>query len=280
MTLPPVDFSALHAAIKAGLQTQFPNVTVDYAYNRPGATLPVPCLLIDFESFDPDQLQNTGTDQLAVLLRFSIECVTSYKIESSTVSGKLNARILAGAVAAFVERNKWGLQTVTPGRFKSSAPENFYSKDLNYESWSVKWTHCAFLGANVWDTTGEPTAEGIWWGQAPNIGEGHVSDYKDAEDYIMLPPHPTLNLINDGSGFVSIYYSATEKASGMLATFTVSGPQIRTITYSVTLDSAGNHSEYGNQVNGVWVSNQTQFSYNVVLEWMGKPIQSTATLVL
>jgi len=184
ITIPPVDLSALHAAIKAGMLAAFttPAVSVDYAYNRPGATLPVPCILVDLEAIEPDKEQNFGTEQLGVVLRCSAECITSYKIESPTVSGKLNARLLAASVAALVERNKWGLGTVTPGKFKGSHPDGFHSDDRNYESWVVNWTHLAALGSDLWNVTGATITEGFA-SKAPRVGPGYLLEY----DNLNLP---------------------------------------------------------------------------------------------
>lgn len=196
MNIPSVDLLDLHEAIKLGLELQFPGVNVLLGYERPGETLPVPCILIDLESIEPDGAsQNTGTEQLDVQLSFSIEVVTSYKRGADGMSGKMSARILAAAVAAFVERNKWGLQSVTPGRFKGSHPESFYSRDSNYESWCVKWTHFAAVGENLWRECFPRLANGIWFGQAPKIGADHLADYKPVTvpltgDFITPPPRP------------------------------------------------------------------------------------------
>ena len=178
MNIPPVDISVFHAAIKSAMIAALSGVTVDYAYNRPGATLPVPCVFIDLESIEPDKEQDAGTEQLGVILRCSAECVTSYKISSSTVSGKMNARLLAASVAALVERNKWGLGTVSPGKFRGSHPQGFSSNDQNYESWIVNWTHCAVLGADLWNITGATLEEGFAH-KAPRIGAGYVAEYDE-----------------------------------------------------------------------------------------------------
>lgn len=177
MNISPVDISALHAAIKSAMTSKLAGVTVDYAYNRPGEKLPVPAVYIDLESISPDKNQNFGTEQLGVVLNFSVECICAYKILSVTQSGKLNVRTLAATVSALVEGNKWDLATVTKGIFKGSHPQGFQSDDKIYESWVVNWQHCAALGSDLWNQLGSTLTEGFA-SEAPRVGPAYLADYE------------------------------------------------------------------------------------------------------
>ncbi|MFZ0615425.1 MAG: hypothetical protein WAN16_03120 [Chthoniobacterales bacterium] len=177
--LPEIQLPELHEAIKAGLKAKFPKVTVDY-YSRPGEKIAVPAIFFELEAIEDANPSDNGTEQLEVLLRFSAECITTYK-----QGGKLSARLFAASVASFVHRNKFG-KPITPGRFASSGMESFRQAEDSYESWSVKWTHTAFLGTSIWDPSGI-TPEHVMLGFAPEIGPGHEDDYIEVASVADLP---------------------------------------------------------------------------------------------
>lgn len=177
--LPEIQLPELHEAIKAALKAKFPKVTVDY-YSRPGEKIAVPAIFFELEAIEDANPSDNGTEQLEVLLRFSAECITTYK-----QGGKLSARLLAASVASFVHRNKFG-KPITPGRFASSGMESFRQAEDSYESWSVKWTHTAFLGTSIWDAEGV-IPEHVYLGFPPNIGPGHEDDYIEVASVADLP---------------------------------------------------------------------------------------------
>ena len=176
---PEIQLPELHEAVKAALKAKFPQVTVDY-YSRPGEKIAIPAIFFELESIEAANPTDSGTEQLEVLLRFSAECITSYKH-----GGKLSARLFAASVASFVQRNRFG-KPITPGRFTSSASESFRQAEDAYESWSVKWTHMAYLGTSVWDDEGV-IPEHVYLGFAPGIGTGHEADYIEVASVADLP---------------------------------------------------------------------------------------------
>jgi len=177
--LPEIQLPELHEAIKAALIAKFPKVTVDY-YSRPGEKIAIPAIFFELESIEAANPSDNGSEQLEVLLRFSAECITSYKH-----GGKLAARTFAASVASFVQRNRFG-KPITPGRFTSSSMESFNAAENAYESWSVKWTNMAYLGTSVWDASGIVPSH-VYLGFAPNVGTGHEADYIEVAGVNSLP---------------------------------------------------------------------------------------------
>ena len=159
MGTPEINLTTLHANIKTAFVAAFPGVSVDY-YDRPGEALTVPAIRFELEQFGPANPYETGTEQLEVELRFSAECVATYK-----QGGKLGVRLLAAQVANFVHGHRFS-SPISAGRFLGSTPETFSEE---YETFRVEWAHTAILGASVWDvSTVTPTQ--VFLGVAPYIG--------------------------------------------------------------------------------------------------------------
>ena len=171
--IPSIDITALHAAIKTALVAQFPSYTVDY-YVRP-STPALPALYFELESIEPTNAPDMGTEQLEADLRFSVEIITTYK-----AGGLLEARVIAAAVAAFVQRQRWG-QPVTPAKVTSSGPEHFHTENPSFEAWSVKWIQSGALGVDAWTQSGATIAEGY------SAQDGKVT-LGDAPEYLQLYP--------------------------------------------------------------------------------------------
>ena len=167
MGTPEINLTNLHAAMKTAFLAAFPGVSVDY-YDRPGEKLTVPAIRFELEQIAPANPYDTGTEQLEVELRFSAECVSTYK-----QGGKLGVRLLAAQVAKFVQGNRFS-SPLSPGRFASATPETFSEE---YETFRVEWSHTAFLGASIWDGAGVVPTQ-IFLGIAPYIGVPNEPYYR------------------------------------------------------------------------------------------------------
>lgn len=169
--LPEVDIEALHEAIKAGIEEEFPTLeTVDY-YPRPGEKITTPAIFIELDSIDPDGEITPGTEQTSVTLRFAAYCVHDYK-----TGNKLAVRLLAASLVGLVDGNRWG-QPVGAADFAGCSPDRIRG-DLNkeYECMRVEWTHEALIGENIWTNTGTTPTQ-VFASQDPMIGIPHESDY-------------------------------------------------------------------------------------------------------
>lgn len=148
----PVDIAALHAAIKASLAAQFPTATVDY-YGRPGDKVPTPGILIELDSIDAADPNDTGTEQLEVVLRFNAYAIRSF---GERDANKLSVRTLTAAMMAFIRGKRWGL-SVGAARVIGASPDRIETGE--YEVMRIEFEHEAMLGTDVWIDDGDVPEE-------------------------------------------------------------------------------------------------------------------------
>lgn len=168
----PLDLDAFHAAIKAAFQTSFPDCFVDF-YPRPGEKITTPAIILEVEDMtanDPDQI---GTEQLNATLNVNAYAVLSYKL------GKKQAlRKFAAAVMAYTRGKRWGVP-VGPANVLGAHPDKIDGQAEDYETMRIEFTHEALLGTDIFAGTG-PIPLHVYLGESPNIGSGHVADYRQA----------------------------------------------------------------------------------------------------
>jgi hypothetical protein len=164
--IPSTDIAALHDAIKTALTAQFPGVTIGF-YERPGESVPTPSILFETAEMLPDDPDEIGTEQLAVVINLNAYVALDYK------SGKKKAlRALVASLMAFIHGKRWGLP-VGAASVTGAYPDRIRGRDNDYEVMRVEWTHEALLGIDVWeadqlkDEDGEPL---------PPPNEVYVSD--------------------------------------------------------------------------------------------------------
>jgi len=170
MSIPQIDLTDLHEAIKTSLAAKFPSVHVDY-YEREIEKVPTPSIRFELAGISPANKPDVGTEQLCATLRFSASVVFSYK-----KGNKLAVRIMAASLAQFVNGQKFG-KPVDPGQFVDANPETFGDE---YETWRVEWDHNAFLGPDFWESSGVLPSQ-IFAGDAPKVGSAFEPDYTEAQ---------------------------------------------------------------------------------------------------
>lgn len=174
--LPEVDIEALHEAIKAAIEGEFPALeSVDY-YPRPGEKIATPAVFLELDSIDPDGEITPGTEQTSVTLRFAAYCVHDYRTGS-----KLAVRLLATALIGLIDSNRWG-QPVGGADFTGCVPDKMRGEgNKEYEVMRIEWTHEALLGTNIWEDPGtEPTQ--VFISEAPAIGIPHEAAYVEVTE--------------------------------------------------------------------------------------------------
>jgi hypothetical protein len=172
MSQPQTNIDTLHENIKAALAEQFEGVTVDF-YGRPGDRIVTPAILLELEDIAAQDPDETGTEQLPVVLNFNAYVVLDYK------SGKKQAvKTMAAAVLAFIRGQRWSCQ-VGAASAVGAFPDVVQGREEAYEVMRVEFAHEALLGADIWAADGEGNmAWKVYLGISPLIGPGNEEHYK------------------------------------------------------------------------------------------------------
>lgn len=182
-----VDLDALHAAIVADIQAQFPDLqTVEfYREERDGAALPACFLeLVEFENAGEDADPQTG--QLAVVARFEAEIIMGFRVPNV----KLEMRKLAAAFAAWLRLRRWSGVVTGAANVVGCYRDEFNPRQDQYEVWRVEWNQVLHIGQTVWTNEGTvPTTVMASW--FPDVGTANADDYRDvAEGGAAMPNSP------------------------------------------------------------------------------------------
>ena len=135
---------------------------------------PLPAVFVEVEDFEAYPDADPGTEQTAMQLRISARIVIGFR----TARAKTEIRMLAAAMAHFVNLNRWGLP-VAPAEFLVAGPDAFDTALDQYEVWRVEWQQVAHLGASVWESDDTMPTE-ILYSWRPEIGPDHEGDYRKA----------------------------------------------------------------------------------------------------
>ncbi|MFY0309635.1 hypothetical protein ACFMBG_07030 [Leisingera sp. D0M16] len=170
-----LDLDQLHDAIKARISEQFPALAAVEDYGAPRKSLQVPAVLIELADMEADLDSDPGTEQLAVVSKWVVRVVLSFRAENV----QREIRKLAGALGVLVQQNRWG-QRVSPAQVTYIGPDAFDPELDKFEVWAVEWDQQIDLGQSVW--TGEGvTPEQVMIGYSPDIGPGQEPDYTEID---------------------------------------------------------------------------------------------------
>lgn len=169
-----LDLNQLHQQILDRLGAQFPLLTVedyrdDFAAGR--SDLVLPALIVELEDLEAAPEEDPGTQQLAMVARFSATLVMGFR----TVSVKREIRKLAGAVAVFVHKQRWGMP-VGPAQVLAAVPDASDPALDNVEVWRVEWQQILALGESVWANDGQVPLQ-VLYSIVPEIGIPFEGEY-------------------------------------------------------------------------------------------------------
>ena len=174
-----VNLTTLHSTIKSQIEAQFPSVQTVESYGRPGEKVLTPAILFELTGIDPDSPSDIGTEQLAVILRFS-----AYVIFAKETAGYLlQARSLAASLMAFINKKRFG-QHIMPAQIVNCEPDDFSPEIETYYTMRIDWTHTAVLGADVWIGT-DILPVNVYLSYVPYIGIPYEPIYQKVTN---LPP--------------------------------------------------------------------------------------------
>lgn len=174
------DLAELHTAIGAKLAEAFPSFQVVEFYREENERAPLkeaqlPALLLEMTELEPYPEGDPGTEQLAVTARFEARVVINFR----TAQAKVEVRKLAGAVAAFMHKNRHfhGVKGC-PVTVDSIVSDDFYPELDRFEVWRVDFSCIAWIGETVWTNDGTTPAQPVYsW--VPKIGTGNENEYQD-----------------------------------------------------------------------------------------------------
>lgn len=179
-----ITLDQLHDSILNAIRSKFPNLQTVEAYRPDRKSIPLPACFLELEEFETaDDAPDPGTEQLAVMARFSARFLISFKSSQP----KLTIRKLAAAFAAFARFKRWGLP-VGPAEVIGAYPDDFDIELDQFECWRVEWRQVIHLGEGIWNDqafTGEPVFS---W--SPHIGIGNERYYRPLPE--LLPPDAEL----------------------------------------------------------------------------------------
>ena len=171
----PITIEALQKAIEEALRKAFPKTTVcgyDKLTEKKGVgrkKFTLPALVLSLASFEQDQ--PTGTEQLAIGLRWELRVVCS----SRGSKGEIEVRELASLVAAFVHDNRFGMK-VKGAQFIAANPDEFSPAIAGHVPWLVEFEQSACLGVSCFDDD-FTTPEEVYVSISPEIGLKHKDKY-------------------------------------------------------------------------------------------------------
>ncbi len=169
MSQPEVNIDTLHDEIKTALAEQFDGVNVDF-YGRPGDRITTPAILLELEDITAQDPDETGTEQLPVVLNFNAYVVLDYK------AGKKQAvKTLAAAVLAFIRGKRWSCP-VGAASAVGAFPDVVQGREDAYECMRVEFAHEALLGPDVWTDGILPWK--VYLGISPLVGPENIEHYK------------------------------------------------------------------------------------------------------
>lgn len=175
MSNQPTDLDLLHDAIVREIKTAFPAfLTVEaYREERDRQTLTAPACLIEMTELDAAPDTDTGNGQLSMVATFEARIIMGFREHKAKVA----VRKAAGALAAFVHQQRWGMAGLCGKAMVLGAWPDDFSPELDqYEVWRVEWQHQIYLGAAVsWDEGLTPCQVLVSW--VPRVGIPHEPDY-------------------------------------------------------------------------------------------------------
>lgn len=183
-----VDIAALHAAIKANLAAQFPQILdVDYYVDeRDELTAEqLPALFFEISEIQASPNHDPGSDQLAIMVRFEARLIWSF---SQSLQARLNVRVLAANIAAWMHSvTRWpdpqNNDSALPGQAGKIQIIGVYPDDFNpsldkYHVQRIEWQQLFWLGESVWaDLTSGTAPSKVFASFAPDIGPANAGEY-------------------------------------------------------------------------------------------------------
>lgn len=184
------DLAALHQAIVDVSAAAFPGVHFEFyredRVNMPfgdgvGANPPRAYVLMDLPEFETSDTPDPGTEQQAMLAKFTAEVV----IKSLQADSRLRARILAAQFAAFLRKQlRFQPADVLQGAIQvTGCYKDDFSPELDqFEVFRVDWQQVVWLGDGVWGPDPDmPTTPGQpLFSFVPLIGAPYEAEYQNA----------------------------------------------------------------------------------------------------
>ena len=180
---PHVDLLQLYAAIEHEFKTRYPTLqTVEFHRGTDGAErleIPVPALLLEDETMEPDQESNAGDEMTHTNFSFSAYLILS-NVRNPQV--RKNIRVMAADMVNFINQHRWRgadgkVITADPCVVTVAERDNFDPSLDKYEVWRIDWTQGIALGESVWKGDDIPPGN-IYIGFSPDIGLTHKDDYQ------------------------------------------------------------------------------------------------------
>ncbi|QKN87907.1 putative tail completion protein [Acinetobacter phage vB_AbaP_Alexa] len=173
------DLLGLCEAIEAKLSEAFPDFKVVQFFREEEERAPLkepelPALLLEVSELEPNPEGDPGTEQLSVIARFEARVVVNFR----TVKGKIEAAKIAGAVAAFMHKERHFHRVKgCPVTVDAIVSDAFYPDLDRFNVWRVDFSCIAWLGESVWTSDGTTPGEPVYsW--VPKIGPGNESEYE------------------------------------------------------------------------------------------------------
>jgi hypothetical protein len=167
------DLSAMHDAIVAGIKAQFPTLGTVEFYRTDRKTITLPACILELDEMPPAPDENPGNGQQAIEARFCAHLVMGFR----AANVRLEIRLLAAALAAFLYEKRWDGITSGPAQFHGSFEDDFMPELDQFECWRVDWSHTIWLGTDVWNEDGAIRPTTVLYSWSPDIGLPNKDKY-------------------------------------------------------------------------------------------------------
>lgn len=167
------DLRAMHDAIVAEISAAFPVFQTVEFYRPDRKEMPTPACILELDELPTSPDSDPGNGQQAQEARFVAHLVIGFL----TNNARLEIRLLASAVSAFLHERRWAGVTCDHAIVAGAYEDDFKPELDQFECWRVEWSHIVFIGTDVWDETGAVRPQTVFMGQSPDIGAGNEDKY-------------------------------------------------------------------------------------------------------
>lgn len=168
----PLSLAVYHHAVIETLR-QLPWVADADTYPENRTQLVTPAIYLSVDSWNP--CSNTS-GQPSVTLSVSLFIVVD-RSSATLTKPDIYIRSAAADVTQWLDGQQFGLPYVDGAEFISAEADAFDPQFDDYLVWRINFEQQAAFGADPFAQSGS-LLKGVWLGKAPDIGMGHVMDYR------------------------------------------------------------------------------------------------------
>ena len=168
----PLSLAVYHHAVIETLR-QLPWVADADTYPENRTQLVTPAIYLSVESWNPC---SNPSGQPSVTLSVSLFIVVE-RSSATITKPDIYIRSAAADLTQWLDGQQFGLPHIEGAIFVSAEVDAFDPQLDDYLVWRISFEQQAAFGADSFAQSGA-SLKGVWLGKAPDIGNGHMADYR------------------------------------------------------------------------------------------------------